>query len=183
MSFVVVLLSAYSSRPFSRAHHAIPPETDLPHHLGDLQQPRREIPRQARCHSLTSGGNSCRDAARLHQLPISKSQAPVHANAKLPIPRFTRSTNQLRGNCLINHGCRGLFMIQHLPLLTADAAQKREMKTSTIQAAPIRRSRLNSTHPLRPTNRAKSSTPISHPRSQPPSSTPKTSQAKKRETP
>lgn len=101
---------------------------------------------------IDTEGNSCRDPAHLHQLAISKSQAPVHANAKLPIPRFTRSTNQLRGNRLINHGCRGLFMIQHLPLLTADAAQKREMKTSTIQAAPIRRSRLNSTPPFgRPT--------------------------------
>ncbi|KAF5484857.1 hypothetical protein CGCS363_v014660 [Colletotrichum siamense] len=50
MSFV--LLSAYSSDYFSRVHQL--PETDLHHHLGDLQHPRREIPRQARCHPLTS---------------------------------------------------------------------------------------------------------------------------------
>ncbi|KAF4871381.1 hypothetical protein CGCSCA1_v009548 [Colletotrichum siamense] len=47
-----MLLSAYSSDYFSRVHQL--PETDLHHHLGDLQHPRREIPRQARCHPLTS---------------------------------------------------------------------------------------------------------------------------------
>ncbi|KAF4840182.1 hypothetical protein CGCSCA4_v010526 [Colletotrichum siamense] len=45
-------LLIHPDRSLSRVHQL--PETDLRNHLGDLQQPRREIPRQARCHSLTS---------------------------------------------------------------------------------------------------------------------------------